>query len=100
MNRKDGKKTVRKPTVDYRAFRLNKINDPAYSHLKLLLGWVVYFALYFITENLIPLENCHVIRCGLDDLIPFTEAFVIPYVLLAVRSSGPKLFRGKTCLPG
>ncbi|MBR4538887.1 MAG: phosphatase PAP2 family protein [Clostridia bacterium] len=92
MNRKDGKKTVRKPTVDYRAFRLNKINDLAYSHLKLLLGWVVYFALYFITENLIPLENCHVIRCGLDDLIPFTEAFVIPYVLWYLLVAGSLLY--------
>ena len=83
---------MRKPTVDYRAFRLNKINDLAYSHLKLLLGWVVYFALYFITENLIPLENCHVIRCGLDDLIPFTEAFVIPYVLWYLLVAGSLLY--------
>ena len=83
---------MRKPAVDYRAFRLTKINDPAYSHLKLLLGWVVYFALYFLTENLIPLESCHVIHCGLDDLIPFTEAFVIPYVLWYLLVAGSLLY--------
>lgn len=71
---------------------MNQINDPAYSHLKLLLGWVVYFALYFLTENLIPLEKCHVIHCGLDDLIPFTEAFVIPYVLWYLLVAGSLLY--------
>lgn len=71
---------MRKPTVDYRTFRLSKINDPQFSHLKLLLGWVGYFALYFLTENLIPVENCYVVHSRLDDLIPFCEVFVIPYV--------------------
>lgn len=71
---------MRKPVVDYRKFRLTKLNDPEFSHLKLLFGWVVYFAFYFLTENLIPIENCHVMHCRLDDLIPFREEFVIFYV--------------------
>lgn len=71
---------MKKPVVDYRTFRLTRINEPQFSHLKLLAGWLVYFALYFITENLIPLESCHVVHSRLDDIIPFHEAFVIPYV--------------------
>jgi len=71
--------TMRKPVVDYREFRLSRINEPRFSHLKLLLGWVAYFALYFLTENLIPYERCHVIHGRLDDLIPFCEIFVVPY---------------------
>jgi len=71
---------MKKPVVDYRTFRLSKINEPQFSHLKLLVGWIVYFALYFLTENLIPLEKCHVVHCRLDDLVPFNEYFVIPYV--------------------
>ncbi|MBQ8185224.1 MAG: phosphatidic acid phosphatase [Lachnospiraceae bacterium] len=71
---------MKKPMVDYRKFRLSKINDPEFSHLKLLLGWVGYFALYFITENFIPTERCYVVHCWLDDVIPFNEVFVIPYV--------------------
>ena len=71
---------MKKPVVDYRTFRLSRINEPQFSHLKLLLGWVIDFALYFITENLIPIENCHVVHCWLDDVIPFNEYFVIPYV--------------------
>ena len=71
---------MRKPVVDYRKFRLKKLNTPEFSHLKLLLGWVGYFALYFLTENLIPAEKCHPIHCGLDDIIPFCEWFLLPYV--------------------
>lgn len=71
---------MRKPVVDYRNFRLSKINHPEFAHLKLLLGWVGYFALFFLTENLIPAERCYPVHCRLDDLIPFHEIFLIPYV--------------------
>lgn len=71
---------MKKPVVDYKQFRLSKINTPEFSHLKLLLGWVGYFIMYFLTENLIPIEKCHIIHCSLDDIIPFCEWFLIPYV--------------------
>ena len=72
---------MKKPVVDYRQFRFSKLNEPEFSHLKLLLGWVIYFAMYFLTENLIPAESCHPVHCFLDDLIPFSEWFFIPYFL-------------------
>ena len=71
---------MRRPVVDYKNFRLSKIHDPQYNHLLYLLGWVGYFTLYFLTENLIPAEKCIPIHSPLDDLIPFCEYFVIPYV--------------------
>ena len=71
---------MRKPTVDYRKLRLSNINTPEFSHLKLLLGWVGYFILFFLTENLIPAEKCYPVHCTLDDVVPFCEWFVIPYV--------------------
>ena len=70
----------KKTPVDYRGFRLSRINEPQFSHLWLLLGWVFYFAMYFITENLIPPERCHPMHMFLDDLIPFNEFFVFFYV--------------------
>ena len=82
---------MKKPVVDYRQFRLSKLNDPQFAHLKLLLGWVVYFLFCFLTENFIPVENCHVIHSALDDRIPFNEFFFIPYCfwyLLIVISLG------------
>ena len=57
----------------------------------MLSGWLVYFFLYFLTENLIPAENCHPVWCKLDDIIPFNELFVIFYVgwyVLIVLSLG------------
>ena len=70
---------MKQPVVDYTAFRPRRINEPQYAHIKLLLGWLVYFSFYFLTENLIPADSCHVVHCALDDLIPFNEYFVIFY---------------------
>lgn len=71
---------MKKPVVDYRQFRFSKLNDPQFSHLKLLGGWIVYFIFYFLTENLIPAEQCHPVHCFIDDLVPFNEYFAIFYV--------------------
>ena len=45
---------LKRAMVDYRQFRLKRINEPQFAHVKLWLTWGVYFALYFLTENLIP----------------------------------------------
>jgi len=71
---------MRKPVVDYRQLRLSNLKSPQYRHLLLLLGWPAYFLLYFLTENLIPVEKCTPVWCVLDDIVPFNEWFVIPYV--------------------
>ncbi len=70
---------MRKPVVDYRRLRLSNLNSPEYRHLLFLLGWVGYFVLYWLTENFIPVANCHPVHCWLDDVIPFNELFLIPY---------------------
>ena len=54
---------MKTPVVDYREFRLKKLNEPRFSHLKLLVGWLVYFLFYFLTENLIPASTCHPVHC-------------------------------------
>lgn len=71
---------MKKQRVDYSGFSLRRLNEPRFAHVKLLAGWIVYFALYFITENLIQVERCHVIYWFLDDLIAFNEIYVIFYV--------------------
>ena len=71
---------MRKPVVDYRKLRLSNITSPQYRHLLLIIGWLVYFLMYFLTEQLIPEEKCHEVWCKLDDMIPFNEFFVLFYV--------------------
>ena len=71
---------VERTPVSYRDLSPRTIREKRYSHLFLLLGWVGYFLLYTLTENLIPPEKCHVIHCALDDVIPFCEWFLIFYV--------------------
>lgn len=83
---------MKKPVVDYRQFRFSKIKDPQFSHLLLLLGWVGYFVLYFVTENFIPVENCYIVHSKLDDMIPFCEIFVIPYVFWYALVFGSLLY--------
>ncbi len=82
---------MRKPVVDYRQFRFSRLNDPQFSHLKLLGSWIIYFLLYFLTENLIPVDRCYPVHCFLDDLIPFCEYFIIPYVFWYALVAGTLL---------
>lgn len=83
---------MKKPVVDYREFRPSRLNEPRFAHLKLLAGWTGYFALYFLTENLIPEARCHVIHCALDDVIPFREGFLILYCYWYVLLVGSLLW--------
>jgi len=87
-----GEYKMRKPIVDYRQFRLSRINEPRFSHLKLLLAWPVYFVSYYLTERFIAAESCHIIHSRLDDIIPFNEFFVIPYVLWYFLVAGSLLY--------
>ena len=71
---------MKKQIYDYSGFRLSRLNEPRFRHMKLLGGWIFYFAMYFITENLIPAESCRPMHCALDDVIPFCEYFAVFYV--------------------
>ncbi len=66
--------------ADGRSFNIRRLNEPQFSHLKLLLLWPIYFLVFLITERFIPRTYYHPMYHPLDDLIPFHEAFLIPYV--------------------
>ena len=51
-----------------------------YSHLVLIWYWPVYFFMFFFVERLYPVEQYHIVSCRLDELIPFNEFFVFPYL--------------------
>lgn len=71
---------MRKTAVDYRTLRFSNLGSPQFRHLWLLGSWVGYFILFVLTERLIPAESCYLVHCWIDDVIPFCEWFVIPYV--------------------
>lgn len=83
---------LKRPMVDYRQFRLSRMGEPQFAHVKLWFTWLIYFALYFLTENLIPAEKCHVVHCFLDDIIPFNEFFLIFYAGWYVLVFGSLLY--------
>ena len=80
------------PAVDYRNFRLRKINQPEYRHLWLLSFWPLYICRYLLMENLNPASVYHPIHCALDDLIPFQEGFLIFYAMWYVFIAGMHLY--------
>lgn len=83
---------MRRIAYDYSGFSLKRLREPRFRHILLLAGWIGYFSLYFITENLIPAEKCHVIHCALDDIIPFREGFVVFYVAWYLLVAGSLAF--------
>ncbi len=63
----------------YKDFKLKNIFTPKFNHLFLVLFWPVYLTGFMLTEKfVVPTYDVY---CPLDDLIPFCELFVIPYVL-------------------
>lgn len=80
------------PEVHYREFRLHKLNTPAYRHLLLLLYWPVYGLLFLFVERFYPVSSYHSMHCFLDDLIPFNELFLIPYLFWFVYLIGMHLY--------
>lgn len=69
-----------KPVVDYRRFRLRLLNTKEFSHLKLLLFWPIYVLLFGAIERDVFGDTYTPVEIWLDELIPFCEWFVIPYV--------------------
>ena len=77
--------------TDYRQFRLSKLNDPTFSHLKLLLYWPIYGLVFLTLERFLHLDY-HTIYPPLDDLVPFCEYFLFPYLYWFVFLIGMHLY--------
>lgn len=61
-------------------------------NLLYLLFWPIFVARYLLLENLNPAARYIPIHCALDDLIPFHEGFLIPYVFWYVFIAGMHLY--------
>lgn len=68
------------PAVDYRKLRPSNLSSRNFRHLKLLLFWPVFGLLFYFTELYYPAPSYYPVHCALDDIIPFCEWFLIPYL--------------------
>ena len=66
--------------VDYRKFRLRELNSEQFRHLKLLFFWPIFGLLFMFVERGGWERTYHLMYCSFDDLIPFCEYFLIPYL--------------------
>ena len=64
----------------YQDLRLNNLCSEKFRHVLLLLYWPIYLFIYFAFEYLVP-ATYHPVYSPLDDLVPFFEYFIIPYVI-------------------
>lgn len=59
------------PLIDYRQFRLSRLNTPQFRHLKLLLFWPIFSLVFCYLENYRPAVYYAPMRCAgsLDPLL-------------------------------
>lgn len=74
--------------TNYRNLRLSNLNTPEFRHLLLLLYWAAFGLVFLLLERVVPRASYHVVRCALDDIIPFCEWFMIPYMFWFVFMAG------------
>ena len=66
--------------IDYRKLRPGNLRSPEFNHLLLLLYWPIYGIGFFLVETLRPVADCTPMWVPMDDLIPFNEWFMAPYL--------------------
>lgn len=65
---------------DYRLLRPKNVLSADFSHILLLLFWPVHGVVFGLLEQARQVDSYYPMYCRLDDLIPFNEWFVLPYI--------------------
>lgn len=74
--------------TDFRRFRFSKLNTDEFRHLKLLIFWPIFGLFFTFVERFYNVEHYYSMHCPLDDMIPFCEWFLIPYLFWFVYLIG------------
>lgn len=64
----------------YKDLRFSNIRSEKFRHLLLLLYWPLYGMMFFSVEQLIKFDSYHSMYHPLDDIVPFCEWFLLPYL--------------------
>lgn len=78
--------------VNYRNLTLRTLRNKEFEHVKLLLFWPIFGILFLLAERFHPTDTYIVMHCALDDLIPFQELFLIPYLFWFLFLIGMHLY--------
>ena len=78
--------------MDYRNFRLSKLNTDEFRHVKLLLFWPLFGIMFSFVERFYNVGSYYVMHCAFDDAIPFCEWFLIPYLFWFVYLIGTLVY--------
>ena len=78
--------------MDYRNFRLSKINTDEFRHVKLLIFWPLFGMMFSFVERFYNVSSYYVMHCAFDDAIPFCEWFLIPYLFWFVYLIGTLVY--------
>ena len=76
----------------YRDIRLNNLTSPRFRHVLLLVFWPLYGIAFSLVELWEQRDFTVVYWPGVDDIIPFCEWFVIPYIFWFVFLAGMVAF--------
>lgn len=74
--------------TDFRRFRFSKLNTDEFRHLKLLIFWPIFGLFFTFVERFDNVGHYYSMHCPLDDMIPFCEWFLIPYLFWFVYLIG------------
>jgi len=77
--------------VNYRELRLHNLSSEKFRHLKLLLFWPIFGLLFMYVERFHEVDY-YPMYCSFDDMIPFCEYFLIPYMFWFVYLIGMLLY--------
>lgn len=61
--------------------RLHRPNRPAIQDLRPLLFWPLFYLAFTYAEYFFPAAHYYPMHCWPDDLLPFCEWFILPYLL-------------------
>lgn len=78
--------------VNYRNLTLHNLRSEEFNHVKLLLFWPIFGILFLFAERFHPTDTYIVMHCAWDDLIPFQEWFLIPYLFWFLFLIGMHLY--------
>lgn len=81
-----------KPEFDLQRFLLGTLRPEQTRHLYLLLYWPIYAFFFFFVEKVYRPESYYSVYSPLDDLIPFCELFLIPYLFWFVYLIGMHVY--------